>query len=290
MASARDYMGSVRPTWCTGCGNFGIWNALRMALAELEIPPHEVMIVSGIGCGSKLPDYTHANGYMSLHGRTIPVATGYRMANHGVPVICTHGDGDGLAEGLGHMMHAVRRNVGLVDIIQDNRIYGLTKGQYAPTSPRGKVSKTSPWGSIEQRVNPLSMALVAGATFVSRSWSGDIIHLRDTIIQAIQHKGYALVDVLQPCVSFNRGEAYEFYRPLVYKLEEEPDYDPTDRMAAYQKALEWEERIPIGVLYQLEDRPPYEEMHPALRAGALVRQPFHEWTEEEIEKLIVEYS
>jgi 2-oxoglutarate ferredoxin oxidoreductase subunit beta len=289
MAKVSDYASDHRPTWCPGCGNHGIWNAVKMALAELDIAPHEVMLISGIGCGSKLPDYTYANGYMSLHGRTVPVATGYRMANHGVPVICTHGDGDGLAEGLGHMLHCARRNMGLVDIIQDNRIYGLTKGQYAPTSPRGKYSKTSPWGSIEKRVNPLSLALAAGATFVSRAWAGDVRHLRDVIIQAIQHRGYALVDVLQPCVTFNRGESYEFYRPRVYKLEEEEGYDPTDKMAAFERAQEWGERIPIGVLYQLEDRPPYEEMMPALKAGPLVKQAFFDWSEEAIQELVNDY-
>jgi len=288
MVNVKDFDSPVRPTWCTGCGNFGIWNALKRALAGLNLAPHQVMLVSGIGCGSKLPDYTHANGYMSIHGRTVPVATGIKLANHGLKVICTHGDGDGYAEGLGHMMHAARRNIGLVDIVQDNRIYGLTKGQYSPTSDQGRVSKTSPWGSFELPVNPIALALAAGATFVARSWSGDITHLTDTIASAIQHRGYALVDVFQPCVTFNRINSYEYYRPRVYKLQEEPDYDPTDRIAAFQRAQEWGDRIPIGIFYQVEDRPAYEEQVPALKAGPLVKQPLQKLRPEQIEALRAE--
>jgi len=288
MGNVKDFASPVRPTWCTGCGNFGIWNALKRALAQLDLAPHQVMLVSGIGCGSKLPDYTHANGYMSLHGRTVPVATGVKLANHGLKVICTHGDGDGYAEGLGHMMHAARRNIGLVDIVQDNRIYGLTKGQYSPTSHQGRVSKTSPWGAIELPVNPIALALSAGATFVSRSWSGDIDHLADTIARAIQHRGYALVDVFQPCVTFNRINSYDYYRPRVYKLQEEPGYDPTDQMAAFQRSQEWGDRIPIGIFYQIEDRLAYEEQVPALKAGPLVKQPLEKLRPEQIEALRAE--
>lgn len=288
MGNVNDFASPVRPTWCTGCGNFGIWNALKRALARLDLAPHQVMLVSGIGCGSKLPDYTHANGYMSLHGRTVPVATGFRLANPGLRVICTHGDGDGYAEGLGHMLHAARRNIGLVDIIQDNRIYGLTKGQYSPTSHQGRVSKTSPWGAIELPVNPIALALAAGANFVARSWSGDITHLTDTITSAIQHRGYALVDVFQPCVTFNRINSYDYYKPRVYKLQEESGYDSTDRIAAFQRAQEWGDRIPIGIFYQAEDRPAYEEQVPALKAGPLVKQPLQKLRPEQIEALRAE--
>ncbi|MCR4408606.1 MAG: thiamine pyrophosphate-dependent enzyme [Anaerolineae bacterium] len=289
MSNVRDFASPVRPTWCTGCGNFGIWNAVKRAMAQLDLAPHQVMLVSGIGCGSKLPDYTHANGFLSLHGRTLPVATGIKLANHGLKVICTHGDGDAYAEGLGHMMHAARRNIGLVDIVQDNRIYGLTKGQYSPTSDQGRVSKTSPWGALEEPVYPLAAVLAAGATFVARSWSGDLDHLVDMIARALQHRGYALVDVLQPCVTFNRANSYDFYRPRVYKLQEEPGYDPTDRTAAFQRALEWGERIPIGIFYQVEDYPSYEERMPVLQSGPLVKQPLEKLHPQQIEALQAEY-
>ena len=289
MGNVKDFASPVRPTWCTGCGNFGIWNAVKRAMAQLDLAPHQVMLVSGIGCGSKLPDYTHANGFLSLHGRTVPVATGIKLANHGLKVICTHGDGDAYAEGLGHMMHAARRNIGLVDIVQDNRIYGLTKGQYSPTSDQGRVSKTSPWGALEEPVHPLAAALAAGATFVARSWSGDLDHLVDVIARALQHRGYALIDVLQPCVTFNRANSYDFYRPRVYKLQDEPGYDPTDQAAAFQRALEWGERIPIGIFYQVENRPSYEERVPALQVGPLVKQPLGKLSPQQIEALRAEY-
>ncbi|MBC7226711.1 MAG: 2-oxoacid:ferredoxin oxidoreductase subunit beta [Thermoflexales bacterium] len=288
MVTVDDFASPVRPTWCTGCGNFAIWNAVKRALAQVGLAPHQVMIVGGIGCGSKLPDYTRANGYMTLHGRTVPVATGIRLANHGLRVICTHGDGDAYAEGLGHMLHAARRNIGLVDIIQDNRIYGLTKGQYSPTSDRGRVTKTSPWGAFELPVNPIALALAAGATFVARSWSGDLNHLTETIVRALGHRGYALVDIFQPCVTFNRQNSYDYYRPRVYKLQDDPTYDVTDKMAAFARALEWGDRIPIGVFYQVEDRPAYEEQVPALRAGPLAPRPLEKLRPEQIRRLLEE--
>lgn len=288
MVTIDDFSSPVRPTWCTGCGNFAIWNAVKRALTQVGLAPHEVMLVSGIGCGSKLPDYTHANGYMTLHGRTVPAATGVRLANHGLRVVCTHGDGDAYAEGLGHMLHAARRNIGLVDIVQDNRIYGLTKGQYSPTSERGQVTKTSPWGAFELPVNPIALVLAAGATFVARAWSGDLPHLTEMIVRALGHRGYALIDVFQPCVTFNRNYAYEFYRPRVYKLQDDPTYDVTDKMAAFAKALEWGDRIPIGVFYQVEERPAYEEQVPALKAGPLARQPLERLRPDQIQRLLAE--
>jgi len=289
MVSVRDYQSTVRPTWCTGCGNFGIWNALQVALSDAGLAPHQVMLVSGIGCGSKLPDYTTANGYMSLHGRTLAVATGARLANHGLKVICTHGDGDGYGEGGNHFVSAVRRNIGIVDIVQNNRVYGLTKGQYSPTSPRGFVTKTSPQGAIEEPFNPLAVALAEKGTFVSRGWSGDIVHLAWLIGEALKHRGYALVDVLQPCVSFNKMYSYDWLRPRVYKVQDESGYDPGNAAAAFIKAQEWGERIPIGILYRTEGVPAYEESVPTLAVGPLVKQPLRTKKPAEYEALKEEY-
>ena len=281
MVEVKDYQSPVRPTWCKGCGDYGIWNSLKSALAELDLAPHEVLMVSGIGCGSKTPDYTHVNGLHTLHGRALPPATGARLANHEMKVICVHGDGDGYGMGLGHMMHAARRNIDIVDVVQNNRVYGLTKGQYSPTSPAGFVSKTSPGGAIDRPVNPWALALAAGATFIGRGFSVDLKHLIEILKKAIQHRGYALVDVLQPCVTFNRAYAYDYYQPRVYKVEEEPGYDPADRAAAWERAHEWGDRIPIGILYQAEGVPSYEDQVAVLRAGPLVKQGFREWTEED---------
>ena len=273
MLTRRDFNVERRPTWCRGCGNFGILNAIKMALADRNLAPHETFFVTGIGCGSKLPHYMKATGYHTLHGRALAVATGVRLANHGLRVITVHGDGDGYGEGLAHFLNAARRNVGITDIVQDNRIYGLTKGQYSPTSEAGKRTPTSPGGSIDRPVNPLALALAAGATFVSRGYSGGLKHLAWPIGEAIDHRGYALVDVLQPCVTWNRSYAYDFYRERVYILEEEAGYNPSDRDGAWRKAQEWNERIPLGIIYRDETLPAYEEQIPALRDGSLVHQP-----------------
>ena len=278
MVTRKDFDGTERPTWCRGCGNHGILNAIKMALAEHNVAPHQILIVTGIGCGSKLPHYMKVNGYHTLHGRTMAVATGARLANHGLRVMTVHGDGDGYGEGLSHFLNAARRNLNIVDVVQDNRIYGLTKGQYSPTSERGKRTPTSPEGSIDGPVQPLALAITAGATFVSRGYSGELKHLAWLIGEALEYPGYALVDVLQPCVTFNRSTAYDFYKERVYKLEDEPGYDPTDRTAAWEKAHEWDGRIPIGIVYRGDPMPTYEEQVPALKAGPLVQQPLGaEW-------------
>ncbi len=288
MVSRSDYASPKRPTWCTGCGNYGIWNALKGALVKEGLAPHEILIVSGIGCGSKLPDYTRANGFNTIHGRPVIVATGAQLANHGLKVLCTHGDGDSFGLGMGHLIHACRRNVDLVDIIQDNQIYGLTKGQYSPTSDKGFVTVTSPTGAIEQRVNPVLLALSAGATFVARSFARDLDHAVWVIGEALKHRGYAFVDMLQPCVTFNRRNTYEWYGQRAYKLQEE-GHDTSDYEAALDRAREWGERIPMGIFYQREDVPAYHKYLKPLEAGPLAHQPLGEWTPQQLQDLIEEY-
>jgi len=260
---------------------------MKMALAEQGIAPHQALVVTGIGCGSKLPHYMRISGFHGIHGRTLPVATGARLANHRLKIITVHGDGDGYGMGLSHFVHAARRNIGIVDIVQDNRVYGLTKGQYSPTSDVGMVTPTSPEGAIDRPVPPLALAIAAGATFVARGFPGELRHLAWLIGQALQHPGYALVDVLQPCVTFNRASAYDFYNSRVYKLEE-THHDVTDRTAAWELAYEWGDRIPIGILYRAEGVPTYEEQVPALRAGPLVDRPIEKLRAEQIEALRAE--
>ncbi len=287
MVTRKDFNSPVPPTWCTGCGNHGILNAVKMALAEQDIAPHQVVIFTGIGCGSKLPHYMKMSGFHTIHGRALPVATGARLANHGLKIMTVHGDGDGYGMGLGHMMHAVRRNIGIVDVVQNNRVYGLTKGQYSPTSDPGMRTPTSPEGAIDRPVPPLALAIAAGATFVARGFPGKLRHLVWLIGEALQHPGYALVDVLQPCVTFNRPSSYDFYNPRVYKLEE-TDHDMTDKAAAWERAYEWGERIPIGIFYRVEGVPTYEEQVPALQAGPLVARPLGKLRPEQIEALRAE--
>jgi 2-oxoglutarate ferredoxin oxidoreductase subunit beta len=286
-ATVRDYAGPIKPTWCPGCGDFGIVAALKQGLVRAGLAPHEVLLVSGIGCGSKLPDYARVNGFMTLHGRPVAVATGARLGNHGLKVITVHGDGDSMGLGMGHFIHTARRNLDIVDLIQDNQIYGLTKGQYSPTSDRGFVTSTSPDGAFEMAVSPVALALVAGGTFIARGFAGDAKDLALLIAQAIEHRGYALVDILQPCVTFNRKNTYDWYRERVYNLAE-TDYDPGDRVAAFQKALEWGDRIPLGVIYKAQ-LPTYEEQVAGLKLGPVASRKLEKLTPTEVESLRAEF-
>jgi 2-oxoglutarate ferredoxin oxidoreductase subunit beta len=256
-------------------------------LVKVGLAPHQVMIVGGIGCGSKLPDYTGANGFMTLHGRPLPVATGIKLANPSLKVITVHGDGDSMGLGMGHFIHTVRRNIGLVDLIQNNQIYGLTKGQYSPTSDLGFVTSTSPDGSIEVAANPVALALAAGGTFIARGFAGDVKGLSAIMSQALKHDGYALVDILQPCVTFNRRNTYDWYRERVYYVSEE-GHDSNDPLAAWQKALEWGGRIPLGVIFQ-SSRPTYEEQVAGLKDGPLAARSLQLLSEAEMESLRAEF-
>lgn len=267
--TVKDFDVWVKPTWCPGCGDYGILNAIRHTLAELEIAPHDALVVSGIGCGSKLPDYMHVNGMMTLHGRPLAVATGAKLANHALTVLVVDGDGDAYGIGGNHFIHTARRNPDITHIVENNQIYALTKGQYSPTTPQGRVTTTSPEGVIERALNPVGLALTMGATFVARGFAGQPAHLAGLIKEGIRHRGYALIDVLQPCVVFNRVNTYEWYNERLYKLEEE-GHDPRDRAAAERAAAEWNDRIPIGVIYREDDAPTYEEQLPALVDGPLI--------------------
>ncbi len=256
-------------TWCAGCGDFAILKALKLTLADLGIERHQALLVSGIGCGSKLPDYMTINGYMTIHGRPLPVGTAAKLANPDLHVIVVNGDGDSYGIGGNHFVQSCRRNPNLTHIVENNQIYGLTKGQYSPTSDKGFVTTTSTDGSIEIAFNPMAVALASGATFIARAFAGKPKHVAQMIAEGIQHRGYALIDVLQPCVTFNRVNTYDWYRKRVYHVEEE-EYDPTNREAAWLKAHEWEERIPMGVLYRNEGLPTYEDQVKALEGGSPV--------------------
>jgi 2-oxoglutarate ferredoxin oxidoreductase subunit beta len=288
MLDAKTFANEVKVTWCPGCGDYGILNAVKLALAQLEIHPHEVMFYSGIGCGSKLPDYIRANAFTTIHGRALPIAMGAKLANPTLHVICITGDGDGYGIGGNHFLQILRRNPDIVHIAENNMVYGLTKGQYSPTSPRGFITSTTPDGSIELAFNPLTTAINGGATFVARGFSGDPKHLAKLIMAAIQHRGYALVDVLQPCVIYNKINTYDYYRERVYKLEE-AGHDPTDREAAWRRAHEWGDRIPIGIFYQVTGEPTYEDQVTALRAGGPATRRLEPLSPEQAEALRREF-
>ena len=265
-----DYNG-LTPAWCPGCGNFGILAAVKKTLVELNLDPHGILLVSGIGQAGKLPHYTKGNVFNSLHGRPVPPAIGAKLANRELTVIAISGDGDGYGEGGNHFVHAARRNHDITYLVHNNQIYGLTKGQTSPTSDIGFVTKTTPQGAPPP-INPITLAIAAGASFVARAFAGDIDYLSQIIKQGINHRGFALIDILQPCVSFNHKNTYQWYKERVYKLEQDGNYDTSDKNAAFKKAQEWGEHIPIGVFFR-EDRPTYESEFPALGKDTLVSQP-----------------
>ena len=266
-----DLKGKVDPDWCPGCGDFGVLAAIQKALVELQIPNHEVVTISGIGCSSNLPGYINTYGMHTLHGRALAVATGLKLANHRLTVLVTGGDGDGFGIGGNHFMHTMRRNVDLLYVVMDNQIYGLTTGQTSPTSRLGMKTKSMPFGNIEAPVNPISLALAAGATFVARGFSGEQKHLTELIKQGIEHKGFSFLDVFSPCVTYNHDNTYQWFRPRVKKLEDS-GHDPGDWTAAIEQSLIWGEEIPIGKFFERTDLPALHAAEPVLNEGPLVHR------------------
>lgn len=253
-----DYNTNQKCTWCPGCGNFAIWYMLKQALLELSIQPHEVVIVYDIGCAGNGANFTDVYAFHGLHGRALPVAEGIKFASNKLKVIVVSGDGGGMGIGVGHFLHACRRNVDITYIMHDNQIYGLTTGQVSPRSDVGMITKTSPEGNHEDPVNPLTLALDSNATFVGRAFSGNPQILKDVLKKAITHRGFALVDVLQPCVTFNKLNTYGWFNERVYDLSTITEYDATNKAEAWEKANEWGDRIPLGIFYQI-NKETYED-------------------------------
>src|ERR1700722_6727261 len=270
-----DLKGKVDPDWCPGCGDFGVLAAVQKALVELQIPNYNVVTISGIGCSSNFPGFIGTYGMHTLHGRALAVATGVKLANHDLTVLATGGDGDGFGIGGNHFVHSMRRNVDLLYIVMDNQIYGLTTGQTSPTSRVGMKTKSMPFGNIESPLNPISLALAAGATFVARGFSADQKHLTELIKQGIEHKGFSFIDVFSPCVTYNHDNTFQWFRPRVKRLEDNPDYDATNWLEAMEKATIWGEEIPIGRFYERTDLPSLEETEPVLEAGPMISRDLH---------------
>jgi 2-oxoglutarate ferredoxin oxidoreductase subunit beta len=270
----QDYSGG-ETAWCPGCGNFGILNAVKHALVELDKKPQDVMLFSGIGQAAKLPHYTRGHIFNGLHGRALPAAQAAKLANHRMTVLAFGGDGDMYGEGGNHFLHALRRNVDMTVLVHDNRVYGLTKGQASPTSDLGLKTRVQTEGVINRPLNPLALAISQHCAFVARSFSGNLEHLTAMIKAAILHPGFSYVEVMQPCVSFNHVNTHAWYKERVYDVGQDTKFDPSNYLQALEKAEEWGQRIPVGVIYQA-DRPTYESQCSVLAAGPLVDQPFNE--------------
>lgn len=266
----EDYKSALKPVWCPGCGDFSVLNVLCQVFSRLNLPPEETLVVSGIGCSSRLPGYLSTYGFNSVHGRALPIAIGAKLANPKLNVVAAGGDGDGFSIGIGHFPHACRRNIDMTYIVMDNNIYGLTKGQLSPTSPANMVTTTSRYGNIEIPINPISMALGCEATFVARAFSGDPRHLADIITAGIKHKGFSFIQVLSPCVTFVGKEQFSLIKQKLHYLEKDPDYSTSDRGTAFRVAEEGENRIPVGIIYR-QEMPAYGEKLAALREKSTSR-------------------
>jgi 2-oxoglutarate ferredoxin oxidoreductase subunit beta len=264
--TVKDFKGKVDPDWCPGCGDFGVLAALKQAIVELGLQPFEVMTISGIGCSSNLPGYINAYGMHTLHGRALAVASGAQLANHTLKIIVTGGDGDGYGIGGNHFLHTMRRNVDLTYIVMDNQIYGLTTGQVSPTSIKGMKTKSTPFGSVENSINPMPLAIAGGATYVARGFTGQQKQLVELIKGGIQHKGFSLIDVFSPCVTYNHDNSHEFFKQRTRQLEA-MGHDPSNFSAAMEKAYMWGDVIPIGLFWRRSDLLALDELEPVLAEG-----------------------
>jgi 2-oxoglutarate ferredoxin oxidoreductase subunit beta len=279
-----DEYGTYETAWCPGCGNFSILTAMKQALTASGIKPHQVLFVSGIGQAAKAPHYLNVNLIDGLHGRSLPVATGAKLANHKLPVIVESGDGCNYGEGGNHFLAAIRRNIDITLLVHNNQVYGLTKGQASPTSDEGFVTKAQPAGPSSAPFNPVAVAVAMHAGFVARAFAGLVDHLSALIQQAIKHRGFSLIDILQPCVSFNKVNTFSWYKKRCYELPKE--YDPANWEAAMKVAQEWGDRIPIGLIFR-NNRPPFDEYFPVLKQGPLVEQEF---SQDMLQTIIEEYG
>jgi len=268
--SLKDYRAQT-PTWCPGCGDFGVLRAIQRALVDLGIAPHEVLVVSGIGCSGKLSSYIGTYGFHGLHGRTLPVAQAAKLANRSLTVLAVGGDGDGYGIGVGHLVHAIRRNVDITYVVMNNDVYALTVGQSAPTTPRGRVTRSAPYGTPEAPVSPLGMALGLGAGFVAQGFAGDVDHLTGIIKAAIRHRGFALVNTFSPCVTFNPEFGYDYLQAHLVNIDDDPAHDRHDVLAAMRRLTETGGFVQ-GILYEHPASVPYDEALPRFSTEPLTAQ------------------
>ena len=257
MSNAADFKNGVKPNWCPGCGHFGIQSAIQQAVANAGLKPHQLSVVSGIGCSGRISGYLYAYGFHALHGRALPVAQGIKMGNRDLKVIACSGDGDAFAIGLGHTIHAIRRNMDITYIVMDNHVYGLTKGQTSPRSDIGFQTKTTPHGAVDAPLAALETALAAGATFVAQGFSLNLVELTALIEQGMAHKGFAFINVFSPCVTFNKHNSYDWYRQNITSLSSIDGYDSSNRMQAMTTVMAHKGLV-TGLVYRSEERSDYQ--------------------------------
>ncbi|WP_239616917.1 2-oxoacid:ferredoxin oxidoreductase subunit beta [Cohnella mopanensis] len=288
MATFKEFRNNVKPNWCPGCGDFSVQAAIQRAAANVGLEPEQLAVISGIGCSGRISGYINAYGLHGIHGRSLPIAQGVKLANRELTVIASGGDGDGFAIGMGHTVHAIRRNLDVTYIVMDNQIYGLTKGQTSPRSAEGFKTKSTPEGSIETTLSPLEIALSAGATFVAQSFSSDLKQLTSLIEQGLNHKGFSLINVFSPCVTFNKINTYDWFKENIVNLEQFPDYDPSNRIAAMTKIMETNGML-TGLIYQNKERKSYEDLAAGFKQEALTKQDI-KLSREDFDKLLTEFK
>ncbi len=259
MATFKDFRNNVKPNWCPGCGDFSVQAAIQRAAANVGLEPENLAVISGIGCSGRISGYINSYGVHGIHGRSLPIAQGVKMANRDLTVIASGGDGDGFAIGMGHTVHAIRRNIDITYIVMDNQIYGLTKGQTSPRSSVGFKTKSTPEGSIEQAISPMEMALTAGATFVAQSFSTDLKELTAIIEAGMKHKGFSLINVFSPCVTYNKVNTYDWFKENLTKLSSIENYDSSNREAAMQTLMQHKSLV-TGLIYQNTEQSSYQEL------------------------------
>lgn len=287
MATFKDFRNNVKPNWCPGCGDFSVQAAIQKAAANVGLEPEEVAIITGIGCSGRLSGYINSYGVHGIHGRALPLAQGVKMANKDLTVIASGGDGDGYAIGMGHTIHALRRNMNMTYIVMDNQIYGLTKGQTSPSSAVGFVTKSTPKGNIEKNVAPLELALSSDATFVAQGFSSDIKALTKLIEDAINHDGFSFVNVFSPCVTYNKVNTYDWFKEHLTSLEDIVGYDTSDKQLAMKTVLDHESLVK-GIVYQDTETPSYESQIEELNESALSKRDIH-ITEEDFNNLTAQF-
>ncbi|RUS48244.1 2-oxoacid:ferredoxin oxidoreductase subunit beta [Cohnella sp. AR92] len=288
MATFKEFRNNIKPNWCPGCGDFSVQAAIQRASANIGLEPEQLAVISGIGCSGRISGYINAYGLHGIHGRALPIAQGVKLANRELTVIASGGDGDGFAIGMGHTVHAIRRNLDITYIVMDNQIYGLTKGQTSPRSAEGFKTKSTPEGSIETTLSPLEIALSAGATFVAQSFSSDLKQLTALIEAGMQHKGFSLINVFSPCVTFNKINTYDWFKENIVNLDQFEDYDPSNRIAAMNKIMETGGML-TGLIYQDKSRKSYEDLAVGFKPEALAKQDLT-LAKSDFDKLVAEFK